>query len=123
MNLAVGIATAALAALSAPASGQELPCMVCRAALPFGNCNDAAVANPPPGGISLTGRVVRVESIRCGAQLTVDVARTSAPALPSRIRINALPCLFWGGKTGETINAMVMDTPSESDTYHARTCY
>jgi hypothetical protein len=124
MNPSLGLAAVSLAVAlqPLPAFAQELPCPVCRAQIPFGNCTTAAIANPPPGRIGLTVRVVQAESMQCATRLVVNVERASQRGLPARVTIEVHPCLFWSGKTGEEINAMVLDTPSEGGAYLARTC-
>jgi len=129
MRTSLRVAAVALTAAlqSAPAFAQAFPCSVCRAQIPFGSCDSAAIANPPKGSIGVVGTVAGVEATHCDnaglpvVHLTVDVKRSSS-SLPVRTRIDVRPCLLWVGKTGDNISAMVLDTPSESGAYQARMC-
>ena len=98
--------------------------MVCRAQLLFGNCDAAAIANPPGGTIGFTGTVVQAEALQCATRLTVTVkrARSVQSVLPTIVKIDVLPCLYWNGNTGEDINAAVMIVPTANGVYLARTC-
>ena len=96
--------------------------MECRAQLPFGSCDAAAIANPPGGMVGFTGTVVQAEALQCATRLTVSVKRAVRSVLPAIIKIDVLPCLYWNGNTGEDINATVMIVPSTNGAYLARTC-
>jgi hypothetical protein len=105
-----------------PAFAQDLPCMVCRAQLLFGNCDAAAIANPPGGTVGFAGTVVQTEALQCATRLTVSIKRAVRSALPAVIKIDVLPCLYWNGNPGEDINAAVMIVPTANGVYLARTC-
>jgi hypothetical protein len=124
MSPSFGFATVVLAAslLAPPAFAQASRCMECRAQLPFGNCDAAAIANPPGGTVGITGTVVQTEALQCATRLTVSVKRAVRSALPAVIKIDVLPCLYWNGNTGEDINAAVMIVPTANGVYLARTC-
>jgi hypothetical protein len=124
MSLNFGFAIIVLAASlqASPAFAQASRCMECRAQLPFGNCDAAAIANPPGGTVGFTGTVVQAEALQCATRLTVSVKRAVRFVLPAVIKIDVLPCLYWNGNTGEDINAAVMIVPSINGAYLARTC-
>jgi hypothetical protein len=63
------------------------------------------------------GTVVTAKPIDCGVQITVDVARSSAPSLPAKIVIDVLPCSFWRGAIGDTISAVVFEAPKQTGAY------
>src|SRR3979409_1695562 len=107
MGLPLAFSAAALITTLQPALAfaQDSPCMVCRAQIPFGNCDAAAIANPPGGMVGFTGTVVQAEALQCATRLTVSVKRAVRSVLPAIIKIDVLPCLYSNGNIGEDINA------------------
>src|SRR5215831_15345328 len=119
MRIGPGAAALALTAVlqSAAVSAQPLSCPLCRAVMPFPVCDNAAIDHPPQGAIVVVGTVARIEDVRCGVGLTVDVRRSSSSSLPARIRADGGPCLTWNGQTGDVISTVVSDTPLEGGVY------
>jgi len=101
------------------AAAQPVECPVCRAEYSYGHCPEAGIDNPPENGIAFTGTVTAARPIACGAQITVDVKRSSSPSLPAAIVIDVKPCAFWSGAIGDTVSAVVSEARKQTGAYAA----
>jgi hypothetical protein len=103
------------------ARAQTVPCMQCRVMRPISDCDDAAMAHPPSGAVSVVGTVAEPNGASaCGTEIGLDVIRSSQAALPQRITVDIGPCLLW--REGDTIRVMVDATPSPDGRYKLRAC-
>jgi len=103
-----------------PVRAQAVPCVACRALEPFPHCDDAAMAQPPTGAVSVVGTVAPLSTGPCGTGVVVDVIRSSQ-ALPRRIAFD-VSCLLWNGEPGDMLRIMVDETPSPDGSYRLRAC-
>ena len=103
------------------ARAQTESCIQCRVMRPIADCDDAAMAHPPSGAVSVVGTVAEPNGASaCGTEIGLDVIRSSQAALPQRITVDIGPCLLW--RQGDTIRVMVDATPSPDGGYKLRAC-
>ena len=117
-STAVFLVSTLLLAGCQTASAERAQCVfTCRAEYAYGHCPKGDINSPPKGFIAFTGTVVAAKPIRCGAQITVNVARSSSHTLPAKLVIDVLPCSFWAGDVGDTISAVIFEAPKQTGSY------
>jgi hypothetical protein len=117
---AVSVTTLLLLVCGQTALAEPAQCLMCRVTYLFGNCPATGINKPPENGIAFTGTVTAAKPIHCGHQITVRLTRSSSRSLPATIAIDVAQCTAWVGAIGDTINAAVFETPSETGAYTAR---